>query len=284
MADLSGLTTNFFPTPKEGFTTTISGTVDSSTDTEVPLNSVSGLTNGNVFTGIIDPGNAKERAFTGVVDTGGSQITNVVFTTGSNATHTAGATVVDYVTSTHIAQIVKGLLTAIFDQDGTMKAGAVDNAAALASNVVTTAKILDANVTTAKIADAAVTPVKRTGGFAAGLIAASTFTTTGNKSVTGLGFTPKLVEFVVISTTSTTAHFQGQGAMTTSYQFTTCTGGNTTNTVRYGSTSNCIASFSSLADSTPEVIASYVSMDADGFTINVGTAGTGNDIAYKAYA
>lgn len=110
MADLSGLSTNFFPTPKEGFTTTTSGSIDSSTDTEIPLNSVSGLTNGNVFTGIIDPGNAKERAFTGVVDTGGSQITNVVFTTGSNATHTAGATVVDYVTSTHVAQMTKGIL------------------------------------------------------------------------------------------------------------------------------------------------------------------------------
>lgn len=36
--------------------------------------------------------------------------------------------------------------------DGTLKAGAVDNAAVLADNVVTTAKILDANVTNAKLA------------------------------------------------------------------------------------------------------------------------------------
>jgi hypothetical protein len=46
------------------------------------------------------------------------------------------------------------------DLDGTLKAGAVDNAAVLASNVVTTVKILDANVTTAKIADANITYAK----------------------------------------------------------------------------------------------------------------------------
>ena len=110
MADLSGLTTRFFPTPKEGFTTTNTSTIDSSTDTIIALNSVAGLTTGNVFAGIINPGNAKEQAFTGLVDTAGSQITNVIFTTGSSTTHTAGSTVVDYVTSTHVGMITKGLL------------------------------------------------------------------------------------------------------------------------------------------------------------------------------
>lgn len=120
MPTLSGLSTNFFPTPNEGFTTTISGPVDSSSDTEVPLNSVSGLTNGAIFTGLIDPGNAKERAFTGVIDTGGSQITSVVFTTGTNATHTTGATVVDYVTGTHVGAMTKGILID-HDQSGRHK-------------------------------------------------------------------------------------------------------------------------------------------------------------------
>lgn len=46
------------------------------------------------------------------------------------------------------------------DADGTLKAGAVDVAAVLAADVVTTAKILNANVTTAKIADASVTADK----------------------------------------------------------------------------------------------------------------------------
>lgn len=127
MPNLTGLTTNFFPTPNEGFTTTTSGPVDSSSATVVPLNSVSGLTNGSIYTGLIDPGNAKERAFTGVVDTGGSQITSVKFTTGTNATHTTGATVVDYVTGTHIGQITKGISVSI-DQDGTLKESAVREA------------------------------------------------------------------------------------------------------------------------------------------------------------
>lgn len=135
MPNLTGLTTNFFPTPNEGFTTTTSGPVDSSSATVVPLNSVSGLTNGSIYTGLIDPGNAKERAFTGVVDTGGSQITSVKFTTGTNATHTTGATVVDYVTGTHIGQISKGILIHA-DQDGTLKAGAVDSTAVIGSGVV----------------------------------------------------------------------------------------------------------------------------------------------------
>lgn len=46
------------------------------------------------------------------------------------------------------------------DADGTLKAGAVDNAAVLAANVVTTAKILDANVTADKLAADSVTTVK----------------------------------------------------------------------------------------------------------------------------
>lgn len=51
-------------------------------------------------------------------------------------------------------------LAVAHDADGTLKAGAVDVAAVLAADVVTTAKILDANVTTAKIADANVTAAK----------------------------------------------------------------------------------------------------------------------------
>lgn len=140
MPNLSSLTTNFFATPNEGFTTTTSAPVDSSTATVVPFNSVSGLTNGSIFTGLIDPGNAKERAFTGVVDTGGSQITSVKFTTGTNATHTTGATIVDYVTGTHFGAMTKGILIS-HDQDGTLKAGAVDATAVLADSIVTKDKL-----------------------------------------------------------------------------------------------------------------------------------------------
>lgn len=141
--------TSHFPTANEGFTTTLSSTILSGAVT-VPLNSTSGLTNGAVFVGIIEPGQAKEQTFTGIVDTGGAQITGVKWTRGTNADHTAGVTIVDYVSGTGNNMITKGLLVS-HDQDGTLKDGAVDSASVLASNVVTTAKILDANVTEAKL-------------------------------------------------------------------------------------------------------------------------------------
>lgn len=72
-------------------------------------------------------------------------------------------------TGNAVNDVVEMLPTAAWGQDlsdalmvshnrnGSLKVGAVDVAAVLASNVVTTAKILDANVTTAKIADGNVT-------------------------------------------------------------------------------------------------------------------------------
>ena len=98
-----------FPDPEAGFTTTLGSTISGGATT-VSLNGTSGLTNGAVFVGIIDPGNAKEQVFTGIVDTGGAQITSVVWTNGDNVSHTAGATIVDYPTATHVAMMTKGLL------------------------------------------------------------------------------------------------------------------------------------------------------------------------------
>lgn len=117
MADLSTVTSNFFPTPKEGFITTLASTITAGAAT-VPLTSVSGLTNGNIFVGLVEPGEANEQAFTGVVDTAGTQITSVKWTKGTNVGHNAGVTVVDYVTSTAVGMISKGILQE-HDQDGT---------------------------------------------------------------------------------------------------------------------------------------------------------------------
>ena len=133
---VSGLTTNFFPSPQNGFTTTTSGSVSSGA-TSVGLNSVAGYSNGQVATFVIDPTNTnKKQTFTGVIDTSGLQVTSVVWTAGTNQSHTLGATVVDYTTATHLQQMTKGILTHA-DQDGTLKAGAVDNAAVVASGILT---------------------------------------------------------------------------------------------------------------------------------------------------
>lgn len=94
--------------------------------------------------------------------TSATQISGLTYVGGdANRNYSAGATTRVYmlVSFARENRLVDGLLIS-HDQDGTLKAGAVDNAAVLASNVVTTAKILDANVTTAKLADAAVTPAK----------------------------------------------------------------------------------------------------------------------------
>jgi hypothetical protein len=141
MATLTGLTTNYFATPKEGFTTTLASTISSGAAT-VPLNSITGYTNGAIITLVVDPTDAsKKQAFTGVVDTAGVQVTSVVWTEGTNQSHTAGSTVVDYVTATHFAALVKGLTTTIADQDGTLKNGAVDVSAVVTNAVITTSKL-----------------------------------------------------------------------------------------------------------------------------------------------
>lgn len=136
------------------------------------------------------------------------------------------------------------------------------------------------------IADGAITPAKRSGGFYAGTISGATMSTTGNKAITGVGFTPKLVTFhYLASSGATTASFGGHGAMTATSQFTQCFGGNTSAAVRWSATTRCLSAFTSLSDSNPELQASYVSMNADGFTINVDVAVDigGNGYGFVAY-
>lgn len=127
MSNVSSVT-NHFPTANEGFITTVAGTNVASGGTSVSLASVSGLTNGTVFVGIIEPGETNQQVFTGTVDTGGSQIIDVEWTRGADTVHPIGATVVDYITGTAINMISKGILVA-HNQDGTHKALSAPSAA-----------------------------------------------------------------------------------------------------------------------------------------------------------
>jgi hypothetical protein len=99
---------NHFPTANEGFVTTLGSTILAGAVT-VPLTSVSGLTNGTIFVGIIEPGLANQQTFTGTVDTAGVQITSVKWTRGTNVDHTAGVTIVDYVSGTGQDMMTKGI-------------------------------------------------------------------------------------------------------------------------------------------------------------------------------
>lgn len=119
--------TKHFPSAENGFTTTLESTVSAGATT-VPLNSVAGYTNGEVAVFVVDPTNlSKKQTFTGTIDTSGVQVTDVVWTAGTNVDHTAGATVVDYASSTHISMVSKGILVHA-DQDGTLKTSAVQDA------------------------------------------------------------------------------------------------------------------------------------------------------------
>ena len=101
--------TSHFPTANKGFITTLGSSILASAVT-VPLTSVAGLTNGTVFVGIIEPGLANEQEFTGIVDTAGVQITGVKWTDGSDVDHTAGVTIVDYVSATGQNMQTKALI------------------------------------------------------------------------------------------------------------------------------------------------------------------------------
>lgn len=116
MANVSSVVKHF-PSAKEGFVTTLASTISSGAAT-VPLNSVTGYNNGDVAVLIVEPGSASaKQAVTGTVDTSGVQLTNCVWTEGTNQTHNAGSTVVDYVAATHMSMVSKGLLVE-HDQDG----------------------------------------------------------------------------------------------------------------------------------------------------------------------
>lgn len=123
MSNVAGVTSHF-RTANEGFVTTTSNSILAGAAT-VPLTGVSGLTSGTVFVGVIEPGLAKQQVFTGIVDTTGSQITGVVWTEGTNVPHSAGVTIVDYVTGTGENMRTKGMLVS-HNQDGSLKAAAVN--------------------------------------------------------------------------------------------------------------------------------------------------------------
>lgn len=127
-------------------------------------------------------------------------------------------------------------------------------------------------------------PSKRSGGYKVGTIPASTFSSTGNKSITGLGFKSKLVNFYLESASSTSGARAMSGAMDAA-------GGQHTETTAVGAsgysqqgTSTACMGWINAGSTTFSMRANAVSCDADGFTINVVSANGTFAIAYEAYA
>ena len=128
-------------------------------------------------------------------------------------------------------------------------------------------------------------PSARTGGYYIGTISGATLNSTGNKAITGVGFQPKIVCFTLLNPGSSTVASLSSGAMTSSAQYASAMvyAESGTNAARSSSTSLCILAISS-SDASTNLGASYVSMDSDGFTINVSTANNTFDVAFEAYA
>lgn len=109
-----------------------------------------------------------------------------------------------------------------------------------------------------------------------------TVTGTGNVSVSSLDFTPKYVEFDYL-TNVTSNNRDGRGCMTANAQYAisaaTSSGPNSTTTV---ATNNCLIAIS--GGGTTFLIMSYVSLNSNGFTVNVGTYASGpHAVGYKAF-
>jgi hypothetical protein len=133
--------------------------------------------------------------------------------------------------------------------------------------------------------DSVVTPDKRTGGFKVGSLASPAGT--GNSAVTGVGFTPKMVVFDVVYTASDDArsHYSTGSMDASGNQYTASSLTTSTLFRTRMSTARCIAGYSSPGGTfTLQVAAAFVSMDADGFTVNFSASTTGYTILWKAYA
>lgn len=170
-SDVSSVT-KYFSTAAEGFNTTTSGTISAGASS-VGLNNTTGLTNGAVFVGIIEPGQTGQQTFTGTVDISGSQITNVVWVRGTNVGHAGGVTVVDYVSGAAHNMTTAGILKQhtqagahtgiVTDTITATGVATLSGGTSLPAGDIGTADLADSAVSTAKIADSAVTPQKMLG-------------------------------------------------------------------------------------------------------------------------
>jgi hypothetical protein len=169
---------------------------------------------------------------------------------------------------------VADVLGVSLNDDGTLK-----------NDIVTTTKIDDDAVTTSKVSDDAITPAKRSGGFKVG-VTGWDVTTTGNKSVTGLDFQPRLVKFTIGRHSSADSFFScgamdedgGQYYVALDHDASANDGGTT-------SGSDACLAVVNLTGGTLDLKGAFVSMNADGFTVNISNAAVGiNNIFYEAYA
>lgn len=148
-----GSATQFFPRAVEGFTTTLASTISAGATT-LTANSTAGYSVGDVIVWIIDPASSTaKQVLTGTVQTG-NIITGIVWTFGTNQTHTAGATIVDYTTATGFDLVTMGILKHA-NQDGSLQQSSV--LTAIGTGGITSTQLATNSVTAPKLATNAIT-------------------------------------------------------------------------------------------------------------------------------
>lgn len=103
-----GSVTKFFATANETGTLTLTSTTSGGTATVPVTGLASSYSNGDIVALVVNPGTGTQQVFIGEVS--GSSVINAIWSEGSNVSHSAGATIIDYWTATHQAALVKGLL------------------------------------------------------------------------------------------------------------------------------------------------------------------------------
>ena len=146
MSNITGAS-NYFTTVSEPIismqlTTTISGGAPlvpvTNINSQYPIGTVVALT--------INPSGINKQVFTGIVAT--NSVTNVVWTEGTNVSHTAGELIFDYVTATDFNLMSTGIRNTL-SQSGTLKPGVVTTPALAPGSVTSVAlapsRTVDAN-------------------------------------------------------------------------------------------------------------------------------------------
>lgn len=125
MSNLSTVTDNMLPVASETFVDNLAAGIGAGADI-VPLLSLAEYNDGDSVVLTVDPGTSDQATFIGKVD--GNEVIDVEWTEGNlGASHAAGATVIDYDSSTHYNVLTK-LLRMIANQDGTLKTTSVQAA------------------------------------------------------------------------------------------------------------------------------------------------------------
>jgi hypothetical protein len=133
MADLSLVTDGLLPVSSETYASTLSAGIAAGAAT-VPVFSSTAYAEGDVVVLTVDPGTANQATFRGTKQ--GNDFINCKWTEGNvGASHSSGATIIDYDSSTHYNLVTKAV-RAHANSDGTLKTTAVQAALNIATTSV----------------------------------------------------------------------------------------------------------------------------------------------------